>query len=47
MKQLNITYEDKEFEIIEKAKKKADSNWHNLILSWAKNYLGENDGNTG
>jgi len=39
MKQLNITYEDKEFEIIERAKNKAKMTWHNLILSWAKKSL--------
>jgi len=36
MKQLNISYEDKEFEIIKKAKNNLKMNWHDLILSWAK-----------
>lgn len=41
MKQLNITYEDREFEKVEKAKKQTDMNWHDLILLWATEHLKE------
>ena len=41
MKQLNITFEDKEFEIIEEAKNKINKNWHDTILEWARIVLKE------
>ena len=36
MKQLNIAYEDKEFELLEEAKNITGKNWHDTMLEWAK-----------
>ena len=37
MKQLNVTFEDKEYKILEEAKKKADSkNWREFLLELVK-----------
>lgn len=41
MKQLNITFEDKEFSLLEKAKGKANMTWHDLILKWARREIDE------
>lgn len=40
MKQLNITFEDKEHRIIEQAKEKhGANNWHDFILDLSRKYL--------
>jgi len=36
MKQLNVTFEDKEHKKLEDAKKKSGLNWHDFILSLLK-----------
>ena len=38
MKQLNITYEDKEHKELEGIKSKSDLNWHDFILEAAKHF---------
>ena len=41
MKQLNITYEDKEHKELETIKNKSNLNWHDFILEAARQYKGE------
>ena len=41
MKQVNITYEDKEYEIILKAKTIHAGNWHDFLLDLSRKYLEE------
>jgi len=40
MKQLNITYEDKDHEVIEQAKKIHGGNWHDFFLDLSREYIG-------
>lgn len=39
MKRLNITFEDKNFLILEKAKEKHSGNWHDFIIDVVRYYL--------
>lgn len=39
MKQINVTYEDKTFSIIEQLKKRKKLNWHDFILFLVMNEL--------
>jgi len=38
MKQLNITYEDKEHKELEQIKQKSGLNWHDFVLECARIY---------
>lgn len=42
MKTLNLPFEDKEFRIIEQAKDKSGSNWHDFILDLCREYILKN-----
>jgi len=41
MKQLNIVFEDKEYNVILQAKEKHGGNWHDYLLDVSRNYKGE------
>ena len=41
MKQVNVVFEDKEYEIILKAKLKHQGNWHDFLLDLSRKYLEE------
>jgi len=44
MKQLNITYEDKEHKVIEDAKNLHGGNWHDFILDMSRSYSKSTEG---